>query len=1025
MTDVETQEHVAIVGMAGRFPGAASVGELWVNLRSGVESIRAFTEAELEAAGADRSDPAFVNAGAVMDGIDQFDAAFFGMSRREAELTDPQHRVFLECAWSALEHAGYDPGRYRGRIGVFGGVAANTYFRENVTSHPDLLARAGDYPLLLATEREYAITRVAYKVGLQGPAISVHTACSTSAVAVHLAVQSLLAGESDMALAGGARIRVPATGGYVYQEDGIPSPDGHCRAFDAEARGTVIASGVAIVVLKRLSDAMRDGDTVYANIRGSAVNNDGSAKIGYTAPSINGQVKVIEEALAVAGVSADTIGMVEAHGTGTSLGDPIEVAALTQAYRRDTSRRQYCAIGSVKTNIGHLDAGAGVAGIIKAALALHHEEIPPSLNFRTPNPQIDFGASPFFVNTALRPWPRSDRPRRAAVSAFGLGGTNAHVVLEEGPEPADASSPPAPVPQVFVLSAKTAGALGRVGARLADHLDENPDLELADVAYTLQVGRARLPHRRSFVATNGEEAARLLRQPDASAPTNRVTADEGLGVAFLFPGQGALQPGMSMGLYRGEPAFTEALDRCAAILKPIIGTDLRAVMFPKPSEHEAASQALEHASIAQPATFALEYALAKLWMSWGIGPSVMVGHSMGEFVAACLGGVFELEDGLRIIAGRGRMMQELDGGSMLAIMREAEVVAPLLDADTALAAINAPARCVASGPAASIEALEQRLMADGVDVRRLPISHAAHSAMMDPMVGPLRDLVAGTTRGQLKIPMISTATGEWMRDGLVSDPEYWGRHARDTVRFSDAAARLLERPGLIVIEVGPGQSLGSFVRQQPAAARERTVLASLRHPEQDIDDRLFILRGLGQFWGAGGDVDWPAVHATARRRIALPTYPFDRERHWIERAPTTVAAAPPKATPRRQPAPAAQRSTPAAAGTAEVATVDEQTATAASRPVQAPAYRKDRIAGRLASILSDLSGVDISELDPITSFIDLGFDSLFLTQANSQFRKQFGVRITFRQLFEEAPSIDSLATLHRYQAPARRLPAGR
>src|SRR6185436_6705127 len=475
----DDRELIAIVGMAGRFPGATDVDAFWANLRDGVESIRAFTDDELRAGGADTTEPGFVNAGSVMDGIDQFDPAFFGMSRREAELTDPQHRVFLECAWSALEHAGGDPSAGVGRIGVFGGVGANTYFRNNVADHADLLARTGDYPLLLATEREYAISRTAYKLGLTGPAISLNTACSTGAVAVHLAVQSLLSGESDLAIAGACRIRVPATSGYVYQEDGIPSPDGHCRAFDADARGTVLASGAAVVVLKRLSEAVRDEDTIYAVIRGSAVNNDGSAKIGYTAPSIEGQTAVIEEALAVAEVDADSIGMVEAHGTGTSLGDPIEVAALTQAYRRDTSRRQYCAIGSLKTNIGHLDAAAGVAGLIKAALALHHEQIPPSLNFSRPNPQIDFEASPFFVNTELREWKRSEQPRRAAVSAFGLGGTNAHIVLEEAPLRNAAPGTPAPAAparpeQLLTLSARSTASLDRMARDLADHIEANP-----------------------------------------------------------------------------------------------------------------------------------------------------------------------------------------------------------------------------------------------------------------------------------------------------------------------------------------------------------------------------------------------------------------------------------------------------------------------------------------------------------------------------------------------------------------------
>ena len=630
MSDFEGQEQIAIVGMAGRFPGAADVDQFWANLRDGVESIRPFTDAELRAAGADTSEPGFVNAGAVMEGIDQFDAGFFGMSRREAELTDPQHRVFLECAWTAIEHAGYDPGAYVGRIGVFGGVGPNTYFRNNVTTHPDLLARTGDYPLLLATEREYAITRVAYKMGLRGPAISVNTACSTSAVAVHLAIQSLLSGESDLALAGGCRIRVPATAGYVYQEDGIPSPDGHCRAFDADARGTVVASGAAIVVLKRLSDAIRDKDTVYAVIKGSAVNNDGAAKIGFTAPSIDGQVAVIEEALAVAEVDADTIGMVEAHGTGTSLGDPIEVAALTQAYRHDTSRRQYCAIGSLKTNIGHLDAAAGVAGIIKAALSLHHEQIPPSLNFSRPNPQIDFGGSPFFVNTVLRAWRRSDLPRRAAVSAFGLGGTNAHVVLEEAPLPAAPAPAPAKARQVLTLSARSPAALQRQGDALADHLEAHPTVDLADVAYTRQVGRARMPYRRAFVASTPQEAARLLREPDPLVVADRVTSGDGARVAFLFPGQGAQYPGMGAGLYRSEPVFAEALDDCARILTPVIGRDLLEVVFPDADDPQAAAEELGQAAIAQPATFAVEYALARLWMSWGVRPSVMVGPQPGR-----------------------------------------------------------------------------------------------------------------------------------------------------------------------------------------------------------------------------------------------------------------------------------------------------------------------------------------------------------------------------------------------------------
>ncbi len=497
-------DPIAIVGMAGRFPGAEDVDALWSNLCNGVESVRPFSDDELRSAGADTSDPSFVNAGAAMDGIEAFDASFFGMNRREAELTDPQHRVLLETAWATLEHAGCDPSRFSGRIGIFGGVAENQYLRRNLMAHPELLARVGQYPLLLATAREYAITRVAYKLGLEGPAVCVITACSTSAVAVHLAVQSLLAGDCDLALAGGAHINVPATAGYVYQEDGIFSADGHVRAFDADARGTVMASGVAFVALKRLADAIEDADTTYAVIRGSAINNDGAAKVGFTAPSIDGQTAVIEDALAVADVDAGSIGLVEAHGTGTSLGDPIEVAALTQAYRRHTPERQYCAIGSSKSNVGHLDAAAGVTGIIKAALSLHHECIPPSINFESPNPQIDFGSSPFFVNTELREWKRTSAPRRAAVSAFGFGGTNAHVILEEAPAPVPLADETTSVPRILTLSAKGPEALDRQAQLLADHLSSVPDTALADAAYTLTVGRARLPHRMAVVADRSE-----------------------------------------------------------------------------------------------------------------------------------------------------------------------------------------------------------------------------------------------------------------------------------------------------------------------------------------------------------------------------------------------------------------------------------------------------------------------------------------------------------------------------------------
>jgi phthiocerol/phenolphthiocerol synthesis type-I polyketide synthase E len=1009
-------DGIAIIGMAGRFPGAPDVATLWDNLCAGVESIGPFSDADLRAAGVDTSDPAFVNSGGAMDDIEAFDAPFFGMSRREAELTDPQHRVLLETVWTALEDAGIDPTTRGRRVGIFGGVSENGYLRYNLMAHPDVLARYGQVPVLLASAREYAITRAAYKLDLTGPAVAVITACSTSAVAVHLAVQSLLAGDSDVALAGGAYINHPLRGGYIFQEGSILSEDGHVRAFDADAGGTVMASGIAFVVLKPLARALEDDDRIYAVIRGSAINNDGAARVGFTAPSLDGQRAVVEDALAVADVDADSIGMLEAHGTGTSLGDPIEVAALTLAYRRDTEREQYCAIGSLKSNIGHLDAAAGVAGLIKAALSLYHGRIPPSINFRAPNPQIDFAASPFYVNTELSAWERGDRPRRAGVSAFGFGGTNAHIVLEEAPQPAQLPQRREGPPHVLALSTRSADALERASLRLADHLAAHPEVDLADVASTLALGRVRMPHRRAVVAYDREAAIGLLREDDPAATAENDTAQSGTRVAFLFTGQGAQYAGMGAALYRSEPVFRAAIDDCSEALGELDGHRLTDLLYGDDLDADAADARILQTGVGQPAIFAVQIALARLLASWGIEPAAMVGHSVGEIAAACIGGVFSLEDALRLAALRGQLMQDLPRGAMTAVLADASVVLPRLDEQTSLAAVNAPLQCVASGPPASIERLEEGLAADGIRFRRLATDRAFHSPMMEPARAPLGAQVERLAHGPSGIPVVSTLTGGWVSGSELADPGYWSEHARRTVRFADAVGVLLtERPELVLMEVGPGETLASLVRQHPALSPDSVVISTLPHRGTGGDDAVHARRALAGAWAAGVDVDWVAAQGGRRRHVSLPTYPFARERYWIDALPSAVR---PEAGPAAQLAASASPVAPLPATSMDA----PRPGALVAAPTSSSEDRRSRITARITAILVDLSGLDPTALDVGASFTSLGFDSLFLTQANARFRKEFGVRVTLGQLLGETPTVEALAARMDAELPADALP---
>ena len=886
MNDSELFEHdIAIIGMAGRFPGARNIDQFWQNVRQGVESIAFFSEEEAIASGTDPRFlhlPGHVNASGVLEDIECFDAAFFGYSPREAEMLDPQQRVFLECAWEALEHAGYDTKTYSGRIGVYGG-SSNSSYVNGLFANPAFVEAVGRDQLLRGNEKDFLPTRVSYKLDLRGPGIAIQTSCSTSLVAVHLACQSLLNGECDMALAGGISIVVPQKAGYLYQEGGVSSPDGHCRAFSARAQGTVGGNGVGIVVLKPLDAALEDGDSIYAVIKGSAINNDGESKIGYMAPSVSGQAQVIVEAQAVAGIEPETITYVEAHGTGTPLGDPVEIAALTRAFQASTQKKGFCALGSVKTNIGHLDAAAGVAGLIKTVLALHNALLPPSLNFEEPNPKIDFANSPFYVNTRPVTWPVSTHPRRAGVSSFGIGGTNAHVVLEEAPvvRLADTSETTRPW-QLVLLSARTSSALAAATENLLEYLKSHPDLCLADVAYTSQRGRRAFQHRRVLVGRTMDEAIAALETGDFRRTFSASHEAGSRAVVFMFPGSGAQYANMGLELYQQEPVFREEVDRCSELLKPHLGLDLRTILYPAEQQTETAAQRLRKTSLAMPALFVIDYALAKLWMAWGVQPQAMIGHSLGEYVAACLAGVFSLPDALALVAFRGKLLAQLPEGAMLSVPLSAQELQPLLTPGLSLAAVNGPSLCVVSGSPYAIAEIEARLTRTGVEVRRVHIDTALHSEMVTPILEPFTRFVEKLSLQTPRLPYISNVTGTWITPQEATSPDYWARHLRRTVRFSEGIQALQQETAGLLLEVGPGHTLSVLARQQQDQASKQSVFPSLGYTRSPHSELASLLTTVGQLWLAGASVDWAAFTADRRRkRIPLPTYPFERQRYWV------------------------------------------------------------------------------------------------------------------------------------------------
>lgn len=988
-------DAIAVIGMSLRFPGADTVDEFWNNLKNGVESIRFFTPQELDPSLPSDlvNDPNYVPARGVLKDTKGFDAAFFNMNPNVAKVTDPQQRILLELAWNALEHAGHSPSRYKGLIGVFAGMGNSTYYLNNVLPNKEAVRRVGSFQAMTQNEKDYIATRIAYELNLKGLAVSVHTACSTSLTAIAQACNSLWNRECDMVLAGGAAITSPVNSGQRYEEGAMYSNDGHTRTFDAGARGTVFSDGAGLVVLKRYEDAIADGDTVYAVVRGVALNNDGGDKGSFTAPSVDGQSAVISMAQAMAGVPASSISYVETHGTATPLGDPIEIEGLTKAFKEHTSENQFCAIGSVKTNFGHLTAAAGVAGFIKTVLALHHKEIPRNLFYEKANPQIDFANTPFYVNDTHHAWNTDLLPRRAGISSFGVGGTNAHVILEEAPitVPSGISRSK----QLIALSAKTETTLASRKEELKDYLKTHPSISLADLSYTLLNGRHDFPHRWYVAAVSIEDAQQQLEQADNKRSAKHHFTQTANGVVFMFPGQGSQYVGMGTALYRDEIVFKEAVDRCNDILAPILGRDLRTVLFAKEGDADA-EKLLKQTYYTQPALFTIGYSLAQLWMSWGIQPKALIGHSIGEFVAATIAGVFSLEDALTVVANRGKLMQSCPEGGMLSVRLSEEAILPLLNDKISIAAVNGPQLCVVAGPHDEIARLQQKWEAEEVICKALHTSHAFHSPMMDPIVAPFAEIVRKASLSVPTIPILSTVTKQWLRNEEATDPMYWANHLRASVRFAEGVKAIwTDEPNYIMLELGPRNTASTLARQQAVDPKSQKAVPSLGDHAANDAEWTYLLSAIGQLWLNGISIDHAAFYALEKRqRIALPGYPFEHKEFWLD-API-------------------QNEDAYASENIEYNT-QEITTTQLSSTMST---RKERLIQEISDILEEASGIELGGADRDAGFVELGLDSLFLTQIALTLTKKYNAKVTFRQLNEDLSSLNSLSAFLDKQLPA-------
>ena len=994
----------AVVGLAVKLPGAKNVDEFWQNLCDGKETTRFFEQQEIDSTLPSElvENPAYVKARGIIDQADYIDARFFNMPPREAELVDPQQRVMLELAWTALEDAGCIPGKFDGKIGVWAGTYATTYFTKNLLTHPEIVEQTGEFQLGTYNEKDYIATRVAHRLNLNGPAINVNTACSTSLVAIIQACSSLQSGFCDAAIAGGVSIHFPQRSGHLHQEGSIFSPDGHCRPFDADSAGTLFSDGAGAVVLKRLDDAIADNDQIYAVVKGFGINNDGGNKASFSAPSIEGQADAIAMAHANSEIEADSISYVEAHGTATPIGDPIEVAALTRAFGATTDKKQYCGIGSVKSNFGHTVAAAGVIGFVKTVLALKNETIPATLHYKRPNPQIDFESTPFYVCDKQTPWPRKEQPRRAGVSSFGVGGTNAHIILQEAP--AVDSNAEGVDYQLLLISAKNETAFEKSKQNLIGCLADET-VNLADAAETLNGGRQNFAYRGFCVADSIELAVSKMNSGKSPGFISRKS-NSNRNAVFMFPGQGAQYVRMGQDLYQRIPSFTSSIDTCFDILEPLLGQDLRKILFPAKGDEEAAQATLKETSITQPALFAVGYSMAQAMISLGVRPTALIGHSIGEFAAACIADVFSLEDGLKFIAKRGELMQNLPGGCMMSVRLPGDKVEPLIQGQMAIASYNGPELCVVAGPDDEVQDLQKQLEADGVLCKHLHTSHAFHSPMMDSVVDPFAKIFGGAELRSPEIPIFSTVAGDWMRDEEAIDPNYWAEHLRQPVRFSDAISKLWnEDPSLVLIELGPRKTLSTLALQHAADRKSQIAVPTMSDTVEDQAEWKSFLTAAGQLWSLGIKMDLAKL-PTGGRKISLPTYPFERKRFFVEPGNS----------------PGSQQETQSIPNTEISRTTTDLPAVVAGQPDSGnlTMNRLPKIIDSIKEVFENSSGFDLNEFEDETTFFEMGLDSLVLTQTATALKRNFDVEVTFRQLLEDTPNVYSLAVFLDSKLPADR-----